>query len=121
MSALHDDHGGDERDPTRALRTKRTQSRRQSERDPLGNMDPSDEAGSDDSDDATYGKSTRRGKVGHKRRRSSLQSVAQRLMPNEETVEAPAALDADFVALTDLKGATPDTVVGRRMDLGETT
>ena len=77
----------------------------------MADMDLSDGA-NDDSDDSTYGHSKKASKVGQRRRRSSLASVRQQLLPAAETAEPP---DADFVPLTDLKGAAPASVVGRRI------
>ena len=97
----------------RALRTKRTQSQRATEWDPLADV-PSD--ASDGSSDDDYGLSKKASKkMGQKRRRSSLASVKQQLLPASDSPTVPIPNGGDFVRLTDLKGAAPDTVVGRRI------
>ena len=76
-----------------------------------------DEPSSDDSEDETYGKThAKRKKSGILQllKQQSLQPM-QTLTPCSGAGDASPELDEEFVALPDLKGATPSSMVGRRV------
>lgn len=104
--------------PKRTLRAQRTQTKRMAERDMAeDNFVFSDDGEQEDEeDDDFYGK--RGGTKGKKRRSAVLQAVESKkhlpLLKPAITAAAPK-LDADFMPLKDLQGATAMNVVGRRI------
>jgi hypothetical protein len=102
------------------LRANRTLSKRAIERDVAAELQLSDDGDDDDDSDgdATYGSKAAGAKRQRQRRgKAVLQALKQQsLQPllSPATVSKPE-LDRDFAPLSDLKGVTPQAVLGRRI------
>ena len=102
------------------LRANRTLSKRAIERDVAAELQLSDDGDDDDDSDgdATYGSKATGAKRQRQRRGKAVLQVLkhQSLQPllSPATVSKPE-LDRDFAPLSDLKGATPQAVLGRRI------